>query len=609
MQGIQPTMFIKDHLFKDITNINVFILIIVLVMVMLIFCLAALVWCRNRQGVSKSDHSKRFCNNHHQNTNTNKIALSNRLEYGLFDDNIPNKQSSQTAGSSTCSRSCSDRGGVNSTSSNQSTSGISCSSGFSSNFKSSECVDHVKEQQLCYLHWQNEKFMDESSPISKITMMSNYLNHDGQLMKANYLTNKNQLRTKLEQDQARLSCYSDLISSSASTIQNRETPILIKPDYVYDIGSSPTTNVINIPICIENASDYFQMIQEGNKSAKQKIDDHCTFKLSTPSVINDSPDCCMPLNKLSSKCFDYRSNNYTSLLTTTTTSSRTQTKQQHAENSPKLLSFLPPNSNLNQNQTQRNQANSNLTVKDEFRFSEAVNNNGLVNLVFNQHEPLGVNSETNIENIEILKSDKQSIYEDIKNVSQDSTNLQENNNSKFQNNLTNCNESLVRLVNIINQNKSEQISNLYEATNDSSLISVSIDNYPNDGDYDEYVYDDHSNDFTTNDDDEVNVYKSNRLEDELYSNKNVLMHENRDKKIKFITTSKPPVGFRDPIENKSNCMITNNSNNLSNDSAMDPSLSSIYILHPVDTVQSRNLITKCNIISIDKNEKSDLIKT
>lgn len=426
---IQPIVFFKDHLFKDISNLNVFVLIIALVLIFLTFCFAFLLWFKCRLRTKQEKHIKR--------------ALSNRLEFGMYQNN-PQK----LVNSSTCSRASSDRG-------------ISCSSACS-NFKSSE-----------------------NSPISKATILTDYL--------------------QPKNDQIRLSCYSDLLSSTASTLKNRDTPILIKQEYIYDIGSSPTTNTVNIPICIDSS--------EGN---------HCNFKLSTPSEIQ---------------------------------------VQDPFKNSPKLLSFMPPNGQK-----------SGILINEDFRFSETINNSGVVNLVFNQHEPLGVNSETNIENNEIIKSDKQSIYEDLGQT------------AKFHSELSNCNESLAKLVNMMNN------------TNESSMISVSIDNYTGGEDYEDYVYDE----FNSNNqiEDEVKI-------NELYSKTALQMHELRklnpklNYSIKLLANSKPPLGFRDPvkIKNSNNCM--NNTFN-TNISPLDTTSTSVYTLNPVEK-NANILIGTNNIIKIDKN--------
>jgi hypothetical protein len=94
-------------------------------------------------------------------------------------------------------------------------------------------------------------------------------------------------------------------------------------------------------------------------------------------------------------------------------------------------------------------------------------------MLFNQQEPLSVNSETNIENTEFMRAmDKTSLgggdslntstsnKRSPNNLSTFSTNqTNKNSDESFHNHIENCNTSLVKLVNMIqNQNEEENSS-------------------------------------------------------------------------------------------------------------------------------------------------------
>jgi hypothetical protein len=260
---------------------------------------------------------------------------------------------------------------------------------------------------------------------------------------------------------------------------------------------------------------------------------------------------------------------------------------------------------------------------------------GNLNAAFNQHEPLSANSETNFSH-----SDKLLIYDDPKSLINQQ---QPGSNIVFRNHLDNCNSSLVKLVTI-----SQQISNLAESNkifsnlnishtgtatptdnhtyntvlNDSSLVSESVDNFNGHEDYYDECH------FTNTSRDEVNNEAVIDSVAELYANHRKL------------SSSKPPLGFRDtkrnsPINNNNNnnCTInttfnldatttststpssSSNYNNLETsitNTTKNDSLNSNYFNNTnttnTNTYSSKNsnegLITKFSIINVDKNEAS-----
>ena len=206
-------------------------------------------------------------------------------------------------------------------------------------------------------------------------------------------------------------------------------------------------------------------------------------------------------------------NSRSSLLSSSQSSSSTP----HKTASPKLLSFQPPSESLNEN---------------------SIN---ATNIIFNYHEPLSANLETNYENDIVMRSDRLSIYEDLKS--------DKFKNDTYRNNMDSCNDSLAKLVNLISNKQPSNFDKscgIYDLPNDSSMVSASIDGtnevnltYPSN-----------------------NQSKLNNFED-LYSNKK-LKHE------KFILHNPPPHGFRDSFEGSN----------------------------------KNNLITNLNIVKINKNEHS-----
>ncbi len=170
------------------------------------------------------------------------------------------------------------------------------------------------------------------------------------------------------------------------------------------------------------------------------------------------------------------------------------------------------------------------------------------NVIFNYHEPLSVNSETKFEQEEIL----------IRNLANRIQPLGTDNDSNessdfFTDHMATCNNSLTKLVDMMNQKKPEEITDCFHETDksfeampsDRSLVSAFVDRFT---------------DCETNKN-SVNR-KLNHQQRACQSEKNLILNQT------FLAyPSEPPSGFRD-------------------DSS------------------SFNLITNQNVISIDRNENS-----
>jgi hypothetical protein len=206
---------------------------------------------------------------------------------------------------------------------------------------------------------------------------------------------------------------------------------------------------------------------------------------------------------------------------------------------------------------------------------------GLLSLVYNKYEPLGVNSETRIDNEETIRTEDKhsSIYEDVSRL-------------KFTNHLDQCSTSLARLVDLINNNKS-----LNNAT------ELSENNYPN-LDESAQVYNDltYNDLLTTNHEDEVTITTTANTREDLYSKIGAR---------EPAPPAPPPlggVGFRDSIESEIACLNTFNKNmnnkklniNNNNNNNVDKSL---YAINPSSLEHAKIVITKLKIVNVDTNDE------
>jgi hypothetical protein len=183
----------------------------------------------------------------------------------------------------------------------------------------------------------NAEAINDSSPISKITMLSEYAvesnmqlhhqhhhRHQNQQHKNSNILKLNILKSDMESENNVRSAYpySDLLTSTAGKTASDETPILLRPpDYMYDLDERSPCSLTN--------GDY---TDSGHLNKGYTT----TFKKQ-------------PIRKQPLTSNDVTSS---SSLTTTSTamntspnSEMTDTDEHRLESSPKLLSFLPPSSN------------------------------------------------------------------------------------------------------------------------------------------------------------------------------------------------------------------------------------------------------------------------
>jgi hypothetical protein len=357
--------------------------------------------------------------------------------------------------------------------------------------------------------------INDSSPISKITMLSEYVMESSnnalqQKHHHHHLNSKNSsnilklniLKTSGESEARSAYPYSDMLSTSHGHLKNCETPILLRPsEYIYDVDErmSPPSASSGLETAVNGSGRH-----DSGHINKAYV---TTFKMPA-SIANTASACCLPsgrklahdseaYNNINvSGCVDKAANNSSSLLTTMAASLAPQLIENEASkpesgSSPKLLSFLPPSSGLNYYDDFASQHRQKVSG-----YLEVKRHPPPPNMLFNQQEPLSVSSETNFENTEFMKSlDKRSMGEisattttaHATSTSINSKKAQslssfmanqkkqqkdENNSSssnfesgggggsrsemKFHNHIENCNTSLVKLVSIIHSNNQSE---------------------------------------------------------------------------------------------------------------------------------------------------------
>ena len=438
-----PVLFMNEQMFKDATTVYVLIGIITGTLVIMLFCASVFMWFKCRK-FSKKCHRHRhsshvagsvamILNNENKYSKKSLKAMlgGNKMPFDLLDkqQHTVDKRANSSgicSGSSNLSEGAMEHHNhhINIASSKDSTSsGVSCVSSCSNCSKISKRHSGL-ENHMFYSQWQEKmvdatdtnqaKNVNDSSPISKITMLSEYILEHNELQTATNSSN-NIIKMNI---QSKPYLYAEQI--------NHETPILAicPPEYIYEENHFANT-CYN---ATENAAKpEGESLEQSNKAYTT------TFK-------KQSSNCCLPKRK-HSKDSDMYNN---SLLTTT--------EIQNGNTSPKLLSFLPPNSNFYEQQS-----------LNDYRLPR-----------FNQQEPLTVNSETNIENSEFIRaSDNKSICEENANKhhtpnpsshfssflqNSQSNSGKEEDEVKFHSHIDNCNTSLVKLVNIIHRNNQEEES-------------------------------------------------------------------------------------------------------------------------------------------------------
>ena len=165
------------------------------------------------------------------------------------------------------------------------------------------------------------------------------------------------------------------------------------------------------------------------------------------------------INQMSSNC-----STTSSLLISSSCSSSPRT---HQMKSPVLLSFQPPPAKTTNTRVQSSSSsyssssssNNNPPISYSSLESETVDEPGL----FNQQEPLSVNSETNFDDQIVLRN----FSSKIQPIVDDDAQLIQHQKDSFRAHLDTCNDSLAKLVHIINE----------QMPHDSSLISASVDRF------------------------------------------------------------------------------------------------------------------------------------
>lgn len=541
-----------------------------------------------------------------------------------------------------------------------STSGVSCAS--SSN-KSSINQHHPPPPCLYYL----EKNLDDGSPLSKVTVLSDYLDVNNHHQRLNNLSSS----SSCQDHKIRVSAYSDVLSSTASTLKNRDTPIIIRQECVYDVDNYDTDNLHSD----ESNSNYLQVMvkptaddrtvpssRKGKKYARSNTatittslsenSSTSTYKSNKKQLQNSqnrkstcsssgastTSSCCsssgfssrdasnkIELSKQYLNSIEEMIRNESSISLSNYSSCLLAPIATNQKNfSPKMLTFLPPPQQPPPPPPP--QLSSFIFGSKNFGFSHI--SSGTENMVFNQHEPLSMNSETNLDN-EVVRSEKLSIYEDVnKFLNQNNTDNEISEQRKsnlmdekvFHNHLDQCNNSLAKLVSIIHNR-----SDLYDQTtcNDSSLISVSIDNMTsNDYEEEDYTKEEEENRKEDNEEGEEVIICDCSLMPNFpcdckftnenvkinNNNKNNKMHAQNNRKrnakaknfLKLIK-SKPPHGFRDsfndkkatsPLSSESSC------ESYANSTTSIPICSPSYVL---STASDSNEITKTEYLSPDQS--------
>jgi hypothetical protein len=612
---LYPT-FLNEHMLKDKASIYLFVGVIAGSILLVVVFMAALIWSRCKTEDSKSKQSiigsrSSYSQNEYDKTISNSIKGAYKTPLCFFSsfNSKVNKAKNPKVNISSYSGSSIDCDGPNCyNSSSENSSGISCLSVCTSTFnqkgvdakqlessknRRSESLK-LKSTPLYYLQWEEKNGengilyetcrpssfgdnVDNRSPISKITLLSDYMDSEAHLVKSITITSKNNAET-------------DVLTSSTSTLKTRETPVKLENFQINQTNEFLKSQ--DMSKCFNN-----QQIKNINQVYKE-----------LESEIKSTKDTKFKLPKENKEEFY----------------SVVQKAKVNKPNAPRLQTFysspdekLP--SPINSSGFKRTfhvgkrnpESNRSSTGLNEF-----------TNLGFNQHEPLSLNSETNFDN-QLTRTDR-SLYEEMRHVEEigddGDVSLSVDNptprqacepsanslkHKSFQNHLNMCNSSLVRLVNIMQNNPKDDSSgnylnnewigggeNAYENPNHSFLSAEPVENA--------------SNDY-------YNSVQSRNDEVGFTWNRNV---HDRNKSVarafKFLN-SKPPHGFRDKIQsNKTKLkskLCTNTTLKLSNTFCVRKELTnSLFNPNSKNDFYGKNTITKNNIINvkIDTNEDDHL---
>lgn len=360
----------SESFFKETSSVYILCGVLITSFVLVIFCAAGVVWfkCEKKKKIKKSRRNiQRYGHHHHHHRHDqcehyfhSKAPFRNM--FNAINDDMDKHKSSMGITNACYSNSSSSS--ISDHSCKNSTSGISCLSD-GSTILSKTCTHHSDNKQrkscdcsfkisnskaLDYLKWQeknrisppgmNVDTSSESTPTSKLTILSEYFANESQYIKSAKLLN--------EIEHAR-SSSSEIMSSSSSTLKNRKTPILVRQDSAnYENHHSDTST-----------SHMTHSLTDQNRSRKKRND---LKRIST--VSNEFTSSHSSFKPASSRPTD-------STLSSSSSSSSSC-------NSPKqsvLLSFQPAEANLEKN-------------RNMFSF------------VYNYREPLSDTCETNLDNNE-----------------------------------------------------------------------------------------------------------------------------------------------------------------------------------------------------------------
>jgi hypothetical protein len=274
LKSFSPPVFLSDRFFKDTTTMYVFTGILVTSIVLLVFCASGIIWFKYTRSKQNSSKNKRNNNLQHRHDQCdhyfhNKAPFRNMFNTMNEEIETNNNKTTKTTAAAPASTgidngcfissSASSISDSNSSSCKNSTSGISCLSDGSTFLTNSKfnlidlkkCINHNqsindKKKDNCdcsfklssikaldYLKWQEKNRSNginvdtssgsESTPTSKLTILSEYFSNESQFIKSAKLMND------LKKDNnTKVSVYSDILSSTASTLKNMDTPILIR---------------------------------------------------------------------------------------------------------------------------------------------------------------------------------------------------------------------------------------------------------------------------------------------------------------------------------------------------------------------------------------------
>ena len=255
--------FANDHLFKDANTVYVLFGTIGVTLSLIFVFMSVFFWMKCKKFSRKL---KRNSNNSNA-SNTSPIMRKNKQVARHFSFL---SQKKRNMNGSCCSRSSSDEGGAgpnsNSSSCKNSTSGISSCLSVCSHSKTmpNKIESNLsKQQQMYYLQWEEKPgengilygtqyYANDKSPMSKVTILSDYTDSVGtpaNKSKANHLPSQISSMIRSDLNQIKISSYSDILSSTASSLKNRDTPILVRQECIYE----PEPNEYEIHIANEHA--------------------------------------------------------------------------------------------------------------------------------------------------------------------------------------------------------------------------------------------------------------------------------------------------------------------------------------------------------------------